>query len=148
MSRKLETRLHLWFDRSQEALPAELSILVDRHFDIFRWNELTPEQRRSRAQCVDAQQPDNLADRAAAAQSFLEGFKKVSVPQRNSRNAKKPRPSRQQISDADILHVMRTLETEGVPKHKQCPEAHRRLGAVMAIQSFRQRWKRLKKKEG
>lgn len=145
MSRKLETVLHLWFDRPLAALPAEPRRLVDLHFDMFRWDDLTPEQRRFRAQWVDAQRPGNLADMTAAERSFREGFKKVSVPRRNSRNAKRPRLSRQKLTDADILRVKRELEAEGIPPRKQCSEAHCRLGAVMAIQSFRERWNRLKK---
>ena len=136
------------FDRRLADLPAELRRRVERHFSVFPWDDLpSPRERRIVAAQVDAQHPTNLVDKQVAKRAVSRGYKKVSVPRRNQLNAKRRRPSRQRVSDADILQVQRALESEGVKHHKQCSEAYARLveGRVDPITSrgFRDRWNRL-----
>lgn len=63
---------------------------------------------------------------------------------RNKRNAACRRPSRQKVTDADILRVQRQLELEGVKHHNRCPQAWRRLlvdiDGGISLRGFRKRW--------
>jgi hypothetical protein len=151
-SRLVQLKLALtgMFGRSFAKLPIDLQRRVERAF-LIHWDSLAPEQRKIAAECWDANHPIRLTDKEEAKIGFREGFKKVSIPLRNKLNAKHPRPGAQKVSDADILRVKRALQTEGVPRHKQCTEAYQRLGAGrIALRSFRDRWNRhdLDKKKG
>jgi hypothetical protein len=142
----LTAALTLWFGRPLAELPPDLRNRVERHF-VLSWDMLTAEQRRKVAETFDAQHPTNLADKLAADVGFREGFKMVSIPRRNKLNAKRPRLSRQKVSDADILRVTMDLESEGV-KRPKCSEVYKRLFAGRSPRSissrgFRYRWDRL-----
>ncbi len=104
----LAVALKHWFDADLAGLPADVRGIVEHQAKVFHpcnWDELTALQRRVAAQTFDAQRPTTLVDKRAAKEGFREGFKKVSVPRRNKANAKRPRPSRQKVSDADIQRI-------------------------------------------
>jgi hypothetical protein len=118
--------------------------LVERAY-IIPWDSLTPSQRRHLAAQWDAQRPRNLAEAQQADEDMRLGFKRVSIPRRNRRNARRPRPSRQKVSDADIERIRAMLVAEGVKPHKQCSIAYGLLRPPITLRAFKKRWTRLKK---
>lgn len=139
--------LHLHFGRSFAELSPDRQDAVTRHYSLVPWEILTPHQRMEHAAHIDAQHPRDSAEAQAIRADFNRGFKRISVPRRNKANAKRPRHSRQVVTDIDILLVKGVLEVEGVAHRNQCSEARRRLLAEGAIpispQGFRKRWNRL-----
>lgn len=146
----LTAALALWFERSLDDLPVDLRGRVEEFFVLVPWDELSVDQRRGHAANVDALNPRNKVDKDIADQAFRSGFKAVAVPRRNRRNAQKPRPSRQKVSDEAILAMKAMLDAERVPSHRQVRVALTRLGVPISVRSLRERWGRLapKKKGG
>lgn len=143
----LSKQLAIWYGRKFFELPSnKIRKDVEDRLPV-PWDELTPTQRRTGLECWEAQYPTNRDDKNEAKRAFRYGFKQVSVPRRNKRNAKSARPSRQRVSDADIKRVKRDLEAEGVKPHKQCSKAYARLVAVTApsisLRGFREHWNKL-----
>lgn len=145
----LTALLGLWFGRPLKDLPDDLRKVVTKQYHPFPWDTINEGQRRQIALQLDAQ---NLAlldkvDRYLAESAFRHGYKIHSVPERNKRNAKRPRPSRQIVFDDVIVRMKCLLQSEGVRHHKQCSEAYRRLmmvaGRPIAKRSFLERWNRL-----
>lgn len=129
------------FDRPFAKLPIDLQKRVERAFFPFSWDRRTSQQRRQLAEGWDAQHPRDLAAKEKLKLAFRKGYKKVSVPRRNKQNAKRPRPSRQKVPDADLLRVKRKLDAESIPLHKQCSKAYEQLAAGrMTMRGFRKRW--------
>lgn len=139
MPRRLLLKVRLWLKRKLRELPDDPRLEVERTY-IVPWDALTPEQRKKAAEDYDAQHPTDPYDRQYGAEAFHDGFKSVSVPRRNRRNAARPRPSRQSVSDDDLAGIMFTLDAEGVPRHKQCAEAYHRLDPPITLRGFRKRW--------
>jgi hypothetical protein len=156
------TELSLFFGHTFAALPSGLQKVVcklsfprsergslaadQRRVAEQDWDMRTPKQRRKFAEQFDAQHPTDLVGKLMAEAAFRKGFKRVSVPRRNRANAKRPRRSKQKVSDADIQRVKREMAAADVKSHKQCSEAYRRLfGAVppISLRGFRKRWNRL-----
>lgn len=136
-----------WFSHKFEELPQNLQHLIERRLPIA-WNDRTTKQRELAAETWDLQNPvkidkarDQENDRA-----FRDGFKSVSVPRRNKRNAAKPRPTRQKVSNKAIMRAKADMEREGVRAHKQCFEAYRRLSPPITFRAFRKRWNLMAKK--
>jgi hypothetical protein len=156
------TALRLWFAHSFAALPSGLhkvvcklsfprsewgSLTTDQRRVVEQdWDMLTPKQRRMVAEQFDAQHPTDAVGKLVAELDFRQGFKRVSVPLRNRRNAKRPRPSKRKVSNADIQRVKCEMAADDVKPHKQCSEAYRRLFGVappISLRGFRKRWNRL-----
>jgi len=139
----LTTQLALWFERPIDDLPDELRALVRRRF-MFCWDRLSPAQRKYCAQQWDWQYPVLALERAEAERQFRRGFMAVVTPPRRKRantlNGKRPRPARQKLSDDKIRVIAAVLLQAGVPAHKRCGEAYRRLAPPMTRQCFRRRW--------
>lgn len=146
----LAAAISQWVDRTLEELPAGVRQRVERDFPsvLWKWDELTPAMRRHVAAAWDAQHPAKRHDKHLAKEAFREGFKSVSVPDRNKRNARKPRPSRQRVSNDEILRVRNKLQRMGAKPHKQISEAYRRLAPPMTLRAFRKRWNALPLKKG
>lgn len=134
--------VRVWLNKSLRDLPDGLRSQVERAY-IVPWDALTPKQRKRAAEDYDALHPRNRVDQQMAKEAFRDGFKGVSVPERNRRNAARPRPSRQSVSDDDLARIKFELEAEGVPSHKQCAEAHHRLGRPITLRGFRKRWRKV-----
>jgi len=143
-----------WFDVEWGELPSDKREVVRQRFPLS-WESLTPRQRRKCASDLDEQHPTDAVEKERAELHFLLGFRRVSLPQRGKRNASRPRPSRQVVSDDQLRRLEGELRLEGVKHHNRCSEAHRRFtsnGATrISIQAFRRRWNRIglniKKKE-
>jgi len=146
MARRLSVSLKLWFNQRYDNLPSGLQARVKECFltpDLAPglWDSLTPEQREAMTEFWDEVHPID-ANREEAEAVFREGFKSVSIPQRNRKNSKKPRCSRQKVSDHDIRDLKSKLDSEGIKPHRRCSEAYRRLNPPISIQAFRRRWNR------
>lgn len=118
----------------------------------WNWDAIEPHQRRCLAVQWDAQHEGIVLSRQEIDAAFRAGFKKVSVPNRNKRNASKPRPGAQRIGDTEILDLYRAVS--GRPAQKQVGEAFAKLcargEAPLSLRAFRGRWNALglKKKKG
>jgi hypothetical protein len=116
------------------------------------WDNLSPSERRRQARIWDAQHPVPPIDEELAGTAFSRGYR-IEV---NAQNAKRRRPTRQLVSDADIVKMKSILIAENVLHHKQCSVARSRLVALglageISTRSFRDRWIKLglnKKKGG
>lgn len=143
---RLTVELGQWFGRPLAALPPRLRALVERRWATAPdWDRLTARQRRVIAEQLDAQDWRVLdaVERQEAEEAFRAGFARVSIPRRNRRNARRLRPSRQKVSDAEIARLKAELEAEGLKAHKQVAEAHRRLSAAgirISLRGLRYRW--------
>lgn len=128
-------------------MPEDKKRLVDEVYKIFEWDSCSPEQRRSLATQEDAQNPTTLVEKEEAEAGFLEGYRSISIPKKNRKNAKKTRPTRQKVTDSEILTVMNELIAEGVKPHNQCSEARKRLMAkysfTISLRGFRKRWNKV-----
>lgn len=110
------------------------------------WDSLTELQRRSVAERYDAQHPTRPSDIAHMELQIDHGFRAVKQSARNSKNAKRSRPSRQKVTDEEILRMS---------VDRSCAEAHRALYPEakpgVSYRGFLKRWTKLglgKKKKG
>jgi len=142
----LVPQLSRWFGHSRDELPGDLQKLVAASYSPFRWDGLTRAQRERVAGQLDAQRrPSDPAESVAADLAFRSGFKKVSVPLRNKKNAKHRRPTRQRVTDTKILQLHKRVATK--PPHKRCSAAFQLLSeggeAPLSARAFRDRWNAL-----
>ena len=149
----LERALGPYFDRGFAEIPEVTRQLIARCLPrlaghMSHWDSLPRSERKRQALIWDAQHPTTVVEKEHARIGFATGGKRWSIPLRNKRNARHPRPSRRSVQDADILRIKAVLDSQGVPLHRQCRMARDALVAEgrskpMSIQGFRKRWRRL-----